>query len=807
MIDETGIPANGTTMLGHVLRAIVRTILFGGAVLVASLLLSATMPVLGRLVLLVGAGLMMIHPYRKPWPLALGTLLPPVGTVLLSVGLQLALPGRTTPGLLLWPGLAGLLVGVAAGSLRRVSRHGSVLKTSGAAGLMSIWVLSYVLTQAVGLLGFEDAMGPAKAVSLFATALLCGSHLILLLRYLVQRGRRPRPTPDLAGIAGLIAGFLLVCGFAQARSARELGPQLISAADFAHTMRVEPGVTRRAEQIAIGGNPEFPQDRYFFHTHGHLGPGISATMIDVVVFRDAAIVQAGLNGLAQGQAGLQRVPGIGDAACVAPHFYWRGGMQDCAAGFLGRGDWGISVYVNIYLRGNSQDRAAHLRAVQRNEAQETAEAIRLLRLIDSRLARALGQSSAVPSLDGGTGSIVQDVHQLLDGLHGSTSQPLSDDAQTAGLVAGILQLLAGVGIAAATAAANAAATGAAGSANAVSISTPLTGTNEILSGNRAWDWLHDRGFIRDDGTFTPKYTAWQNLLPSEGNPTQLQSSLYGSAKDPDHFAQPPTGLKRDDPNLHIVVSDPSSSPAAAEASPQGPPQGSVTEQNEPIDVEAPDDPCAHLLREAERWREDREEMIKEWRYNDRLIKTIEQQRRNLDRCAMACGSIDAVGVGLAASGWIAGPLGALGTSAVSAAACESLKYACRWYWEQKRGAGGAAVGVGVGAGSGGIGDVATRKLQQWLMSKGLARSAAMSIAKTYFSKLFVLPAVGLIVKDVVDAKEGYRGLTKRRNDLVRESNEMRRLIDEVKVKLDTATRAYAECLDAWQSYREAERRF
>lgn len=98
--------------------------------------------------------------------------------------------------------------------------------------------------------------------------------------------------------------------------------------------------------------------------------------------------------------------------------------------------------------------------------------------------------------------------------------------------------------------------------NGVEILRNLTGASEggrgtapprdrtqLLSGNRAQDWLRDNGFIDGNSRFTPAFTEWYDRLPSDDRPTDLQ----GIAGEFD-----PNGSSPDD--IAIVVTDHSKPP-------------------------------------------------------------------------------------------------------------------------------------------------------------------------------------------------------------------------------------------------------
>ncbi len=266
---------------------------------------------------------------------------------------------------------------------------------------------------------------------------------------------------------------------------------------------------------------------------------------------------------------------------------------------------------------------------------------------------------------------------------------LSDAARDAGLIAGLLTLLAGASVDMAGLLASAAAA----NANRPSLPPLRTPGTMMLSGDDARNWLRDRGFIDDDGKFTPAYTQWTDRLYQENPDEQLHLIAYTlQPPDPDAPDVPEHdgSFLPPDATLDIVVrNDPIRPEPVPTPVPQPPPlpvvepppvEEAVVEpepepQDEPDEPEPPPrNPCIDKVNRLAEIQRLGEALVAE---NRRLRDQILEIRAEIDAMrvvdATAC-VVDAISGTITGAATVAGgPLASLPAGLVQNVVAETVK--------------------------------------------------------------------------------------------------------------------------------------
>ncbi len=285
-----------------------------------------------------------------------------------------------------------------------------------------------------------------------------------------------------------------------------------------------------------------------------------------------------------------------------------------------------------------------------------------------------------PAPSGGLDDILEifrDLFQMAD---------LSDAARDAGLIAGLLTLLAGASVDMAGLLASAAAA----NANRPSLPPLRTPGTRMLSGDDARNWLRDRGFIDDDGKFTPAYTQWTDRLYQENPDEQLHLIAYTlQPPDPDapdvpehdgSFLPPDATLDivvRDDPIRPepppLPVADP---PPVDEPAVVPPPVEPEPEpQDEPDEPEPPPrNPCIDKInRLAEIQRQGEALVAENRRLRDQILE-IRAEIETMRVVAATASVVDVISGTITGAATVAGgPLASLPAGLVQNVVAETVK--------------------------------------------------------------------------------------------------------------------------------------
>ena len=507
-------------------------------------------PTTGMFVMVVLSSIMMLRSFRREMPLSLFTAVLPGLMSLACFALQyIFFFGKPWNSQHMIALCLGLLLGSLSAFGSQVERRGPVLFVHRTYLYIFIWAATFCFGQLSAVLGWRQMVGFASAFGMGSTAMVVTLSLALSGKFFVAtHPARPHSVslPPAAAVLfwlTLLPSFFMVPNHAGAETAQEAADTVlrktelrfdaITSVDVLNTQegrerqeRVEQEVREMVANTTrqLGCTP--PLDCGVWEAQDRDLIKLDSVLVTVLYFETIGDVQHLLDSmLQQAQAapegGRFSNPGIGNRSfeILEPV----GGHQCVHTLTFSRGNW-VVTFLAITNGPPNMDPAA----MAQFEQQSVAEGRRLGRLIDSRLKgmRYTGplhrDGGTLPqdttgrvSRDSGSGAVALLPDEAAEALRRIREQlesrgNLTDEAIAAGLIAALLQLLAGTGVAAAMAAAQAAATAA---TNLAASATPLPPPQPPLIDPRdgleleAWDgqdpagragqvyWDDDEGWI------------------------------------------------------------------------------------------------------------------------------------------------------------------------------------------------------------------------------------------------------------------------------------------------------------------------
>lgn len=553
---------------GSLPRVLVLHLILGGLVLCCWAVVGDEAPVLAGFLALVLPGLFLLRRFCSAFPASWWALLTTAAAVVLTATTQVGSYAPDLEELLVVPVLGGGALGLLRGlSVRPVLVDGRrVLK--GLALPLFLWQGSVLGTQLAvlpGLLNLVRLFLVAQAfLAGIATCALVSALLPLALR------RSPAPPPGRAVVLRRLA-MLLVLPLAALLVAQGRG----NPRSGVYEGVLDPGIVRRqvdrcsgeGNSLAVTGG----RMRLAIHGDGSaelLEPAtctIVWTMYDSRETFEHTFRPAGRAG-----------PGI----LQSEH-------DEAQTSYQGQNRWNASAH-------SQTDRRHYRETNGRVEAQADGSVLVKLGISYqsvwqdmpwrcSRVADLGAAGSSSPGIAPGSGTAPGADHlgsalgEILS--HLDHQGDLGEDARDAGVVAGLLALLAGASVQLASLIAGASAA-AANRPPAPPTRTPGTVT---LSGDRARDWLHQHGYIDDQDRFTDRYHDWTDRLHDDGSDPPLQLIQYYGHHDPGRPGQRDPFLPSDADVDIIVYREPEPEPE-----PIVPPE--APEPQEPLEPDEPEPP-------------------------------------------------------------------------------------------------------------------------------------------------------------------------------------------------------------------------